>query len=245
MEILNKIFGLFSNKSGRKAGKISLGDANEISTVSSLKNNYGITFEPAIKLLDNMKSTARSRFFAAKRLSAKDRILTMLTALTSGYLIVLTVVPYILHIDEPRTDIINFIVVAFAVVILVSSLFQYSSSDVVNAEQHHRSGLEINEIVRELVAYGDAVDKAIYDAYSLRYNSILQKYSVNHDDLDYMAVQLDRPQDYPWNGYWTRLGMRVSRLVGVGLPSIFLWLVSIGFVGVILFYAIPAQGSAH
>src|SRR5882762_8550877 len=96
-------------------------------------------------LLKSLKSTAGARFIAAARLEARDRRLTRVTAFTSTYVILLTIFPYFIKLPTPITDMFNLITVGLSVVILVSSLLQYSSGDILNAEQHHRSGLEINE----------------------------------------------------------------------------------------------------
>jgi hypothetical protein len=58
----------------------------------------------AEKLLHSLKSTSASRFNAAKRLTAKDRALTRLTAFTSAYLIVLTALPYFMKLPQEVTD---------------------------------------------------------------------------------------------------------------------------------------------
>ena len=59
-----------------------------------------VTNIAADKLLHGLKSTSASRFNAAKRLAAKDRALTRLTAFTSAYLIILTVLPYFMKLPQ-------------------------------------------------------------------------------------------------------------------------------------------------
>ena len=96
------------------------------------------------RLMKSLKETAGSRFIAAKRLEDHDKRLTRLTVFTSAYIIALTILPYFIKLPTHVTDAYNLITVGLALVILVSSLLQYSSGDVVNAEQRHRSALEIN-----------------------------------------------------------------------------------------------------
>ncbi len=100
------------------------------------------------RLARTMRSTASSRFIAAARLERRDKLLTRLTAFTSAYVIVLTVLRYFLKKTAATTDLYNFVTVVLSIVILVSSLLGYSSGDVVNAERHHRSGLKINNLRR-------------------------------------------------------------------------------------------------
>ena len=150
------------------------------------------------ELLENMKSTSGCRFNAAKRLEAREQALTRLTALTSAYVVGLTVLPYFLHLPAETTDRLNLITVFFAIVILVSSLLQYSTRDGVNAEQHHRCALEIAQARRELKLDGPNADSKLAREYTERYNRILEKYSINHDGIDYCQYQVDRPEDFPW-----------------------------------------------
>src|SRR5436190_2081013 len=106
--------------------------------------------QPAIgSLKAKMRKTAQARFFASKRLQTRDQKITRLTALSSAYLIGLTALPYFLDIPPVVEDHVNLVTLIVAVIVLVSSLLQYSRLDVVSAEQHHRCGLEINEVLRE------------------------------------------------------------------------------------------------
>ena len=149
-------------------------------------------------LLTALKTTAGSRFIAATRLGARDRRLTRVTAFTSAYLILLTIFPYFFKLPAPVADILNLITVALSVVILVSSLLQYSSGDVVNAEQHHRSALEINEQRRLLALSPSDPPERELEKFVSGYNAILQKYSVNHEEIDYQKYQIERPNEFPW-----------------------------------------------
>ncbi|WP_411969144.1 SLATT domain-containing protein [Mesorhizobium sp. CA15] len=88
-------------------------------------------------LLRSLKMTAGSRFNAGKRMEKHDRRLTFLTAMTSAYVIALTVLPYFIKLPVPVTDHLNLFTVVLSVVILISSLLQYSSNNTVKAEQYH------------------------------------------------------------------------------------------------------------
>ena len=121
-----------------------------------------------------------------------------MTALTSAYVVGLTVLPYFLHLPTETTDKLNLITVVFAVVILVASLLQYSARDGVNAEQHHRCALEISQARRLLKLDGPKADEEATRKYTERYNRILDRYSINHDDIDYCKYKVDRPEDFLW-----------------------------------------------
>ena len=153
------------------------------------------------ELLRNMKSTAASRYNASKRLEARERSLIRLTGFTSAYLIGLTVLPYFIELPDGAADRLNLLTFILGVIILVASLIQYSSRDGVNAEQHYRCGLEISDMRRSLkLSYDKTSDdqlNEIGNAYSL----ILQKYSINHDQVDFERFKIERKdesKDIPW-----------------------------------------------
>jgi hypothetical protein len=188
------------------------------------------------RLVKALKETAGSRFIAAKRLEEHDKRLTRLTAFTSAYIIALTILPYFVKLPAHVVDVSNLITVAFAVVILVASLLQYSSGDVVNSEQHHRSALEINEIRRLLLAEQTMTQEVLVD-FTNRYNAVLQKYSINHDDLDYRRFQLERPNEYRWLTVRAKIWIAMRLFVTRHTPTAILALVTIFFV-VLLYYGV-------
>jgi SMODS and SLOG-associating 2TM effector domain family 5 len=138
--------------------------------------------EYAEKFLGSLKSTSAARFHASQRLAARDRNLTRLAAFTSAYVIALTVVPYFMKLLQEMTDNFNLITVGFSIIVLVSSLLQYSSGDVVNAEQHQRCALEIDEIQRDLRVKMPNVTEEELQKFCHRYDLVLQKYSINHEE---------------------------------------------------------------
>lgn len=149
------------------------------------------------ELSRSMRVTAGCRFSAARRMTDHDRKLTRLTAFTSAYVILLTFVPYVWMVGENVKAILDISIVVLSVVILVSSLLQYSSGEIVNAEQHHRCALEINELYRALHFFPSPVSEDDLKKTSEKYNAVLQKYSINHDDIDYFSYQLKKPDDFP------------------------------------------------
>jgi hypothetical protein len=178
--------------------------------------------QPTEQLLKAMKHTAGSRFIAAKRLERHDKGLTRLIAFSSVYVVFLTVLPYFLKLTPHVTDLFNLGTVGLSLTILVSSLMQYSSGEVVNAEQQHRSGLEINEVRRELfLKEMTATPDELLD-FTHRYSAVLQKYSVNHEEIDYLKYQLERPEDFPWLGWLQRTKIILNLAVVRHTPTILL-----------------------
>jgi hypothetical protein len=195
----------------------------------------------AEKLLHSLKSTAGARFNAAKRLGAKDRALTRLTAFTSAYLIVLTVLPYFIKVPQAVTDNLNLLTVVFSIVILVSSLLQYSSGDVVSAEQHHRAGLEMSEIARELTIKLEVVQDPELLSLTGRYNATLQKYSINHEDVDFQRYQVENPEKYSWLTWSDKMGIWISTFAVKHIYSAVLAVITLSFLALIVFYVFPSR----
>lgn len=177
---------------------------------------------PAEKLLKSLKSTAGANFIAAKRLENHDRRLTRLTAFASSYVIILTALPYFFKLPSTTATTYDLVTLVFAVVILISSLLQYSNNNIARAEQHHRSGLEVNELHRLLLVEGENPSKETLVDFTKRYSSILQKYSINHDELDYSKYQVDRPEEHTWMKWPRKCQIHFQLAVEKYTPDAFL-----------------------
>ena len=193
------------------------------------------------KVLDDMKATSGSRFNAAKRLEANDRNLTWITAMTSTYVIALTVLPYFWKLPQRVADTLNLTTAVLSVIILVSALLHNSKRDAVNAEQHHRSALEIKEIHREMLARGSAIELDALLEFIKRYSAILQKYSVNHNDLDYKKFQTDRPEQFNYLGKFTRVRTLTALAIRDKIQMICLAAITLGCLWLVFFYALPSR----
>lgn len=196
---------------------------------------------PVQKVLDDMKATSGSRFNAAKRLEANDRNLTWITAMTSAYIIALTVLPYFWKLPQRVTDTLNLTTVILSVITLVSALLHNSKRDAVNAEQHHRSALEIKEIHREMLARGSAIATDTLLKFIERYSAILQKYSVNHNDLDYKKFQTDRPEQFAYLGKSARLRTLTALAIQDNIQMICLLAITVFCLWLVFFYALPLR----
>jgi hypothetical protein len=167
------------------------------------------------KFIRSLHETAGSRFNAAKRLEGRDRRLTAVAAVCSVYIIVLIVLPYFLNLPPEITTYLNIFVIFLAIVILVTSLLQYSSNNVANSEKLHRSGLEIKEIERELELRKDRIALDDLDMFRVRYSNILEKYGVDHDRRDYTLYQIENREKYPfitdYAAFVTHAGIRLRK----------------------------------
>jgi hypothetical protein len=128
----------------------------------------------------------------------------------------------------------NLLTLGLGVVILVASLLQYSSRDSVNAEQHYRCGLEIGELRRRLKISAETITDDELSQVADQYALILQKYSINHDQIDYEQYQIERKEEYiklKWiDRQWLRLrigySQQVPNLALVGATILVLWLMA-------------------
>ena len=90
-----------------------------------------------------------------------------------------------------------------SLLILAMSLLDYSNKDATVAEQHHRCGLEVRELMRMLRNKPEPVSDAELDETADAYNRVMQKYSINNADVDFRRYQLDHPDEFPL-GAWDK-----------------------------------------
>lgn len=177
--------------------------------------------------LRSLKVTAGSRFNAAKRLDYVDKWLTVLTSFASAYMILLAVAPSILAINAAQHPIIDMFTVALAVLLLASTVSTYAGGYAVKAEQFHRSALEIQEIRRELRYTGEdgKMNRENFVRLSDEYNRILQKYSLNHDDVDFYRFQTEYPEVYQLSR-WDMANKRFQVFMAYRYPQIALFVIT-------------------
>lgn len=143
-----------------------------------------------------MGVTKGCRFNAAKRLETLEKRRTITIAGASIFVIVLSLIPAMVPVPQLLSNLLTLITVGFSIIILVASILQSANSDSVKADQLHRCSLDINAIRQELRT-AENLDGEILKLFSKRYQDVLQRYSVNHDDIDYEKYKLDHPDDYP------------------------------------------------
>jgi SMODS and SLOG-associating 2TM effector domain family 5 len=77
-----------------------------------------------------------------------------------------------------------------------------------------------------LLLEGDNVSKETLTNFTERYGAILQKYSINHDEIDYSKYQLDRPEEHAWMTFTRKLEIRLQLARQKYTPDVFLFLIS-------------------
>lgn len=189
-------------------------------------NNSSVN-EATEDFLRSLKATAGARFNASKRLSHVDKRLTALTAFSSAMVIAMTVWPVFLEVSPNAEPLIQLVTVAFSVLLLVSSLLHYASNHGVKAEIFHMSALEIQELRREVRFQKEGLTEERFKELSQKYNESLQKYSINHDDVDFYRFQMEYIDDFNFDKIST-FYRRILVFLSINYPMIFLMLSIIG-----------------
>jgi hypothetical protein len=148
------------------------------------------------QLLREIKTTKGSRFNAAQRLGRRDKLLNRMIAFISGCVIIVTLLPVYFPVGTTATSAVSFFTIAFSIFILAMSLIQYSNSDPVRAEQHHRCGLELNSLRRELRSTHVTTEEQLLP-FARRLDDILGRYSINHEGIDFERYKREHPDEYP------------------------------------------------
>ena len=204
--------------------------------------------DPLEHLDKSLCYTARSRFNAAKRLERRDRRIGWVVSMASAYTIIIAATPYVIRLPADASNLLNLAVIAFSIVTLVSSLLVASRHDAVNAEQHHRSGLELNEVRRKLAseryeaeATNTPIPKEKRVEFQQMYADVLQKYSVNHADIDFKRQQLEWSHELPWLNGWMKVKIWVCLLISDNLTPIVMIALTALCVWLVFIYALPLR----
>ena len=194
-------------------------------------------------LLYRMNVTKGSRFNASKRLEGRDRRMALLIALASALVIALTFMSTAYRLPPSVVSDLNVVTMVASVLILAVSLIQYSNDDAVNAEQRHRCGLEINELRGHLQAVQESISEENLREFARRYSHILDKYSVNHDLVDYDRYRLDHPDLFKLS-LTERLVIHLRSLTQTQWPNLLMSVIVVGAIFLVFWYVIPARLTA-
>ena len=158
------------------------------------------------KFIETLRKTSGTRFNASKRLEQKDRSSTVCLSLISSCMILLTISTYFFpNLRQESKDFLNLISLFFSILILVLSLIQYSGSNMIKSEQFHRCALEIDEIRRDIELKSDCLKLDELLECKLKYDRILQKYSLNHDTVDFYEYLVQNRYKYKYIKFFDNL----------------------------------------
>lgn len=144
---------------------------------------------PAEQFASNLKVTAGSRFNAAERLRAREKSSNFLTSIYSALLICISIATFSLPFDSISIKYFSFGGIVVSILLLVVSMRNYSHQYGLEAEQMHRCALEINEVLRLWTALSQLEQNKQMEQYAQRYNAILQKWSINHTEGDFLKYK--------------------------------------------------------
>ena len=74
-----------------------------------------------------------------------------------------------------------------------------------------------------------------------RYSAILQKYSVNHNDLDYKKFQIDRPEQFAYLGKLARFRTLTALAIRDNIQMICLAAITVFCLWLVFLYALPMR----
>ena len=194
-------------------------------------------------LLYRMDVTKGSRFNASKRLEGRERRMALLIALASALVIALTFMSTAYRLPAAVVSDLNVVTMVASVLILAVSLIQYSNNDAVNAEQHHRCGLEINELRGQLQALKEPVSEDNVREFARRYAHILDKYSVNHDLVDYDRYRLDHPALFKLS-LIEKLFIHARSMGQTQWPNLLMAVIVVASIFLVFWHVIPARLAA-
>ncbi|MEP2736232.1 MAG: SLATT domain-containing protein [Erythrobacter sp.] len=147
----------------------------------------------------DMKATAGSRFIASERLKSKDRLENLTVAFLSTTVIAASLIPILFELDKLyQTSVLLGVLVSsilILILILILSMRIYAEKNSVEAEELKRSALEVSSLRRQALA-SNLEDNRTYKRLAQQYSDILDKFSINHLEKDYLAYKRKHPWEF-------------------------------------------------
>jgi len=143
--------------------------------------------------------TAGSRFNAYERLKRQHFLSTLTVGLLSAYVVILNLFVFIDDSNKVISDnSITILTIVFSIVIIVVSNLIYSQDYKLKSNLFHECGKEINKMHHEFSILKDKneTDEELIKAPIEKYNSIIDKYDINHSDLDFKKFKRNHVQDF-------------------------------------------------
>ena len=147
------------------------------------------------KLLFDMKATAGSRFIASERLESKDRLENLTVAFLSTAVIAASLIPILFELEKLYQTSVLLGVLVSSILILILSMRIYAEKNSVEAEELKRSALEISSLRRQAMV-SNLADSRTYKRLAQQYSDILDKFSINHLEKDYLAYKRKHPWEF-------------------------------------------------
>ena len=196
------------------------------------KDDYGPYKEVYVRVL----KTCRTRFKAYVRFQRHNKA-SMATITFSS--IILLIVPLAQGFNIPLKydqNVINYVQILLALVILVISSMLYMANFSVRAERFHNCGRELNVLARKLFIKRDIFEvESDYEKYLKEYDIILSNCE-NHSQTDFMICQLEMIE-YFSPTVWFKIRTYAKYMIEF-IPYLLILILELGWI-YLLFFSIP------
>ena len=172
------------------------------------------------KLSDKVWKTKNARFIASKRMKRSHNSSTVSVALLSASIIAVNMLAF-LKVSEDAKTIITIVTIILSTFALVMSLLITHLRYEYRENNYHQCGIELDRLnqhlkirISELCVDNNNVDEIVSPnednlKYLDEYNTILNKYNLNHTDFDYnySSIKAESNKDHKWWKlfyYWLR-----------------------------------------
>ena len=194
------------------------------------------------KMAERCWKTAIARFESARRMKRCHNASTLCIAMVSLEIIVINLLIFIKQL-ELNEVIITITTVGLSMFVLVLSLIVSHLKYEKREEQYHECGLELSNLERDIKIYltcGTEISHETLKYYNDQYNSILQKWNLNHSDTDFeWAIYKNGKlhKETPENVNWRRNTFLEVKWHILRSDSIYHLITALGFIAIILIIA--------
>ncbi len=140
--------------------------------------------------------TKKTRFQASERLERRQTLSYLAISFLSLFVILLSLVPNIIDLDEPNKQILLALTILNSVFIIIITFQEASGNFVHKGEQLHRSARKVARVYSKLLLL-DETEKAereiIRDLHE-EYFLALEECAFNHARSDYLRVKIEEPE---------------------------------------------------
>ncbi|HTW50327.1 MAG TPA: SLATT domain-containing protein [Stellaceae bacterium] len=141
-----------------------------------------------------LKVTSGSRFNAAKRLSRRDALVTILNAVANITVIFLSVVLATVKAGENATVMLTLFTILASIALLATTIFQYAFKDGVYAERMESCGFDISALRRKAL-YSNIQNRQDLMIFVNTHSEIMARYP-NHAEVDYQRYRDENPDEF-------------------------------------------------
>lgn len=137
------------------------------------------------RFLRHMRITYKARYAKHRRLLKVDTLQKIASIFISSYITVAsTIILSNAIVPQNKIDSLNVILVALSIIALVLSITLGQTDNKNLAEQFHLCAREIQRLYEKIILLKDESSTFNFSDYQSEYNNILDKYPINHDEID-------------------------------------------------------------